>query len=666
MKSFKTNTHKKLSNFFFARIYIYISIILFISSIQITKVIGQEDYYIDSLIKHVCTLKDDTLKVQNYILIGQLYEYYDLDKAKSYYLKAKSLSEKLGYHRGVLQYYSNYTYLLNITGMYDSSLNLNLQAVAYANKHSDELYLGKSYINTGTSYRNLGDFINAIEYYHKGLKIFEKRGDDVINSQIYSILGAVYNDISRYDTALYYSKKAIEIAEPIGITKTLADSYSNLGNIYVNLNDLEQAEASLMQSLDLALLLNDELLLATLYLNIGNLKLQDKDFDEYNKYITLAYEKATKLNLKENEVVALKGLGIYHLYTKSYQEAENYALQALEIAQENQYLVEECYIYNLLADISYAKNDIEQALEYDKKAEECNDKVMNEIIQNSISDAKEKYETAKKDHQLYVQQVLLKEHEETILRLAIISVSLILVIIFVIVLYRQKRRIHLQKTKQLETEKQLKAREMLIRGEEEERRRLAKDLHDGLGGILSSLKYALGNLKDKLKQSRAKETDIDKCIDLVDSSISEMRNTAHSLMPDVLDKFGLDVALQNFCTDININSKSNISYQAFGLEEIDLSHQTKISVYRIIQELINNALKHASAKNINVQLTVIDQNLTITVEDDGKGFDSDKISDKKGIGLTNIENRLKLLNGSLDIQSETDQGSSFFIEINIK
>lgn len=639
-------------------------ILLVLLSIQSFKVKAQTNAFTDSLIKLTQNAPDDTSKVQNFILIGQLMEGTDLEKARKFYFKAKRLSEKLNYHRGVLQFYSNYTFLLNITGVYDSSLYYNLKAVHYAQQYNDELYLGKSLVNTGTSYRNLGDFVKAIEYYQKGLKIFEKREDKVIEAQINSFLGALYNDISRYDTAVYYSQKAIIIAEKFGYLQIQAEAYGNLGNSLVKLNQFDKAEYHFKKSLELATELNHIQLLAALYLNIGNLYLQQEKFEEQYTYMLQALELAKELNLQENQVIALKGLGIYHLYTKSFDEAEKYALQALEIAEANQYLVEIAYIYNLLADISYAKNDIQQALKYDKLAEESNDLFMSDIIQNSISDAREKYETAKKDHEILTKNLTLDKRNNTIVWLGVSTFALIIFVIFIINNYRQKRRIHAQELKQLETEKQLSAIEMLIEGEEKERKRLAKDLHDGLGGMLSGIKFSVNNLKDKIETNQAQ--DFDRCIGIVDDSIKEMRHIAHSLMPEVLEKFGLDTALKNFCTEINSDSKESIVYQSFGLKDIKINHQTSLTAYRVVQELINNAIKHAEAKNIMIQITVVDNLLNITVEDDGKGIDISELHQKKGIGISNIDNRVKLINGTLDIQSEPEQGSSFYIELNLK
>jgi signal transduction histidine kinase len=132
-----------------------------------------------------------------------------------------------------------------------------------------------------------------------------------------------------------------------------------------------------------------------------------------------------------------------------------------------------------------------------------------------------------------------------------------------------------------------------------------------------------------------------------------------------LVKFGLDTALKDFCADINNSGALKISYQSIGLENIVLEQTTAITIYRIVQELINNTMKHAVAKTAIVQVTKTNNQLAVTVEDDGKGFDTSILRQSKGIGWSNIQNRVEFLKGNLDVQSEKEKGTSVHIEMNI-
>lgn len=141
-----------------------------------------------------------------------------------------------------------------------------------------------------------------------------------------------------------------------------------------------------------------------------------------------------------------------------------------------------------------------------------------------------------------------------------------------------------------------------------------------------------------------------------------MRRVAHNLMPEALVKFGLDTALKDFCNDINQSGALKVSYQSIGLEQASIDQTIAISVYRVIQELINNVLKHAAANTAIVQVSKTGNSISITVEDDGKGFDVSQIKMATGIGWSNIKHRIDLLKGKLDVNSQPGQGTSVLIE----
>jgi signal transduction histidine kinase len=153
-------------------------------------------------------------------------------------------------------------------------------------------------------------------------------------------------------------------------------------------------------------------------------------------------------------------------------------------------------------------------------------------------------------------------------------------------------------------------------------------------------------------------------MDMLDSSIREMRRVAHNMMPEALIRFGLNTALNDFCNDINQSGALIISYQSIGLEGVSIDQTTSITLYRIVQELINNTMKHAKATTSIVQLTISNGQLSLTVEDDGKGFDTTILNTNKGIGWINIKNRVEFLKGKLDINSKEGEGTSVHIELN--
>jgi signal transduction histidine kinase len=315
--------------------------------------------------------------------------------------------------------------------------------------------------------------------------------------------------------------------------------------------------------------------------------------------------------------------------------------------------------------------DMQQGARYEKAADRLGDTLLSETIRRNSMDLEKKYETEKKEVRIVqledekkLQQLTIR-HQHT-LNYVLIGGGVFLLTLFGLSYrnYQQKQKLHHQRIQELETEKKLEATEAVLKGEEQERARLAKDLHDGLGGMLSGIKYSFNTMKGNLIMTPENQQAFDRSMDMLDSSIKEMRRVAHNMMPEALVKFGLDAALKDYCNDIDGSGALHVSYQSYGLEQAEIDQTMAITLYRIVQELVNNALKHAAAKTAIVQVTKTGQTISVTVEDDGKGFDP-AISDRSGgIGWSNIRNRVEFLKGKLDIRSEADKGTSVHIEIN--
>jgi signal transduction histidine kinase len=233
--------------------------------------------------------------------------------------------------------------------------------------------------------------------------------------------------------------------------------------------------------------------------------------------------------------------------------------------------------------------------------------------------------------------------------------------------YRHKQKLQQAKIEELENEKQLTATQSILKGEEQERTRLAKDLHDGLGGMLSGIKYSFQNMKENLILTPDNAQAFERSIDMLDSSIREMRRVAHNMMPEMLLKYGLNVALKTFCSEIDRSAAVKTTYQSIGMQNITIDQTTAVTIYRIIQELVHNAIRHANAQKILVQVNAQQEErmLSVTVEDNGNGFDTNLLQDAQGIGWSNIQNRVDFLNGKIDLNSEPDKGTSVLIEIPI-
>lgn len=201
----------------------------------------------------------------------------------------------------------------------------------------------------------------------------------------------------------------------------------------------------------------------------------------------------------------------------------------------------------------------------------------------------------------------------------------------------------------------------MLEGQELERKRLAREIHDGIGPILSTVKMNLANIEDDIENlNHDLGEKFRKSYEMIDEAANDLRSISHNLLPKVLSDFGLVEALETLCEKIDKTKSVGVVFINSGLNK-RLDEVTELGLYRISQELINNTLKHSESKKITLQLIKRDQNIQLMYEDDGQGFDPDKVS--QGIGLLNIGNRVKALAGEVIIDSHPNKGMTATIEI---
>jgi signal transduction histidine kinase len=246
-------------------------------------------------------------------------------------------------------------------------------------------------------------------------------------------------------------------------------------------------------------------------------------------------------------------------------------------------------------------------------------------------------------------------------------VIVLLVIIFMLI-YRNTRNerviaeqdlnMQRQKVTELEKDRQISSTQALIEGETSERARISRDLHDGLGGMLSVVKLKIADMKGSMTIDEEHVPVFKGALEMLDQSIAELRRVAHNLMPESLTKYGLNLALKDFCSSIRM-----VDYHFFG-EDRRLEDRLEVTCYRIVNELVNNSLKHSEATTINVQLILEARRVSILVQDNGKGFEINAIDENKCNGIKNIKSRVSSFAGRLDIVSKKNEGTEITVEFN--
>ena len=608
----------------------------------------------------------DTTRAYNMMMLAMYTEPVDMEKAHSLYKETVdfSLSKKLNYNAGLALYYEATPYNYSIE--YNKQKENLLRAVNLfqnSDHYNAKAQLGVVYGGLAGYYRNIEQHDSAVANYLKAIKILEdlnKYRGVAINCMNLSM---VYQQLKMPDNQKDYTEKGILFARKSGNKDLVMLSFLRQAHYLTEVKDFNGAKSStdsasyyFSEGYDFSRKQNYYLLKAATFQNVN---LYDSAIVYYQKCHELAETQNSRWNMTE----PLMQIGYVYLQQKNYVLAEKYVQMGLEIAEADSFRTFMKGGYSTLSDIYAATGNYQLAFKNLQKYDELKDTLQSEERKKFVLDLEKKYETEKRENQVRLQELEISKHKSIIHGLLGLTAAVLIIFFLVFRNLRQRNRLQDNKIKTLETEKQLTAVEAVLKGEEKERTRLAKDLHDGLGGLLSGIKYSFQNMKENLILTPENAQVFERSLDMLDTSIHEMRRVAHNLMPESIFRFGLDTTLSDFCSGISNSGVLDLKYQAVGLENVNLNHTISVSVYRIIQELVNNIMKHAEAKHALVQVAFANELLFIDVEDDGKGLDTEELKNLKGIGWSNIYGRIEYLNGKLDLKSEPGKGTIVHIEI---
>jgi signal transduction histidine kinase len=308
----------------------------------------------------------------------------------------------------------------------------------------------------------------------------------------------------------------------------------------------------------------------------------------------------------------------------------------------------------------------QQALYYYRRGHELRDTLASAAVRTQVTQLETRYRTRQQAQQLRTlqqaqaaQQLVLRQQQ----RLNAVYLVLLLLLLgagaLAVAWLRHRQRLAALRREQ---EKALLTTQAVLQGQEEERRRLARDLHDGLGGMLSTVKHYLATVRSRAAIPAETAPLFGQAIEHLDSSIAELRHVARNLMPEALLAFGLLQALQDLCASMQQASGVQVQLQTHGLAA-RLPQPLEVDLYRLVQELLNNVLKHAQAQQVLVQLMRHGPELHLVVEDDGRGFDTAAVG--SGVGLRSVQARARYLGGTLEVQSQPGQGTSVSLELRL-
>lgn len=325
-------------------------------------------------------------------------------------------------------------------------------------------------------------------------------------------------------------------------------------------------------------------------------------------------------------------------------------------------------IYKQLSSLHEELGNTKEALGWEQKYSKLNDSLNSENVKLEINKIEAKFNTAEKERKIATlnaeknqKELEVNKKNSYLWGLSLILLLVISLLIFLYIILRKNKKISKQKINEIKQKEELSLTKAILEGEERERERIARDLHDGLGGMLAGVKINFSTWSASHLDPK-KDQEFYKILGQLDNSVGELRHVARNLMPESLLNFGLETALNDLCEFYN-RKDIEIDFQAINIEK-NLPLNIQLNIYRIAQELLANAIKHSEATGILLQCSQSEKDFFITIEDNGKGFVNNKEQKTKSMGLRNLKNRVDYLKGNMEINSDS-QGTTINIELNI-
>jgi signal transduction histidine kinase len=605
---------------------------------------------LDSLFQLAAVAPQDTGLARLYYQIAEMYENNDHERGKEYYLKSKDLSDRLDWTKGQIQFACAFSIMLAREGLMDSALMVIRWANEIAVKEKNADYLARLAVNTGNIFRGKQWYATALEHFWEAIPFFESRNDTTALVRLYQSMSQLYSGLYIFDKAIEFGEKAYALNNKDPFTVI------TLAKVYANLFENDKANNYFAEALEICKQKNHIILIGEIYWHLGNNALNVFDMQNAETYVKLAMEYAQKTGntflmpelILHSKTEQLKG---------NYAQSETSIREALQMAEMYDVLLAKKVCYMILSELAVAQRNYRESAQYWVEMDKIDKALATETAIQSGEEMAAKYETEKKE--LII--TTLKEERRLMIWLGIAGGAILLLSLAAsLILWRwtvQKRQLAETRIRQLEQEKQLIATQSVLDGETRERARLARDLHDGLGSLLTATKLRLLEMKQGVKLEYEDVERFDKALGLLDDSVHEMRRVAHHLMPDSLSRFGLKPAVGDFCSNLPA-----VQFSYYG-NESRLDPNLEVMIYRSIHELVNNALKYAGANQIMVQIMQENDRIAFTVQDDGCGFDPSAVT--KGMGLQNIRTRVASYNGVINIDSREREGTEINVELKV-
>ncbi len=578
----------------------------------------------------------------------------DLNAAKEKAIEAVKISKKISnqnfLYKSTLALADTYFY----NDQEDSVIQLLEPLIKNIPKEVKKITIAGIHYRLANSYTQLFQFEKGLDYSLKSLAYWEQLKDT--NKMVNTLINIanIYQQQHNFNGADKHYLQALVLALPFKKRSPLGNVYNSRGILYAENNKLDSALVYFLKSTTIRESIKDYASVVWNYNNLGSLYVLKKDWKNANIYFDKALEKFEATGNENGLSSVYASLAEVHMNLNEFKKAQNFFKKAREKCSRinNPDLLEN--LYTNLSAFYNKTGDIKTAFKYSDSLIVLKDSLYGQRLDEKLAEMDVKYQSEKKDleinkskTELSLQDAKLKQRNYLILLLSLIAIGIAITTWFYFKNLKSKNALAFEQQQQ-------RASLMVIESEQTERMRIARELHDGIGQKLTVLKMYASAEKEKNEKQ----------LDLLDNTIQEVREISHKMIPEILS-LGLIAAVKDLCNKVNIGGTIECSFVCDeSSKDLKLAENINLSIYRIIQEIINNMLKHADAKNIDVKFSTTGNNLQITVNDDGKGFNVKKIKQSSGIGWSNIFTRASIIKAAVDVNS-SDKGTNITLNLNI-
>ena len=526
----------------------------------------------------------------------------------------------------------------------------------------------------------LNDYLKSFEYYRRSMEYYKLTNNAAGHRKASFEYGKRFLDAGYYDAAIDIFLPLVEEYEELKDTTQLINIYLSIQRAYREKNDYEKAAYYMQHAWKISNLHGEN----SDYEE--NILLEKIHFFEHMYELDSALVIASRLlNIgAEKDDITLGATSLYHIgyinfLNRKYNLAEKYLNKSVTLLPIKPYDTQRKELYLTLSKTHSELNNNAEAYDFLTRYTRLNDSILNKNRIESLNNFALKYGTKDIRSNIEVlkidKQVAEEKNKAQRRLLYLLGIGLgvaLLATYFIVQMYDQriqkdkiislqKEEINQQKIRELEDNLKISSMRSVIEGQEIERERVAKDLHDSLGGLLSTIKLQFDGVRSHNKSLMADDSYV-RAFNLLDTAVSEVRNISRDLQPNSLQNLGLIPALKDLINRFDDEKFPVIDFQYYDVPQ-KIDKMIAITIYRIVQELITNTIKHAQANEILIQLNFDENDVVLQYEDDGIGINPAK-QVKAGMGLENIKSRVNYLHGQIAV--DTNQGEGFSVMIRLK